>query len=101
MRSPALLLAAALFLAIPAIAAGIEVNDAAGITLAIAISDAADVTTAKVGACIGDGGEHQDCLCAGKAEIAGVRAALDDALAVHPEWEGGTLFVADQGTVSR
>ncbi len=97
MRSPALLLAAALFLATPAIAAEIEVTDPAGITLDVAISDAVDVTTEKVGGCIGDGGAHQDCLCAGKAEIAGVRSALDEALAVHPEWEGGTLSVADQG----
>jgi hypothetical protein len=95
-RSFTILLAAVLFAA-PARAAEIEVTEPADITLAADISDAVDATTNKVGACIGNGGAHQDCLCAGKAEIAAVRAALDDALAVHPEWEGQSLFVADKG----
>ena len=95
-RSFAIFLAAVL-LAAPARAAEIEVTEPADINLAVAISDAVDATTDKVGACIGNGGAHQDCLCAGKAEIAGVRAALDDALAVRPEWEGQSLFVADKG----
>ena len=95
-RSLAIFIAVVL-LAAPARAAEIEVAEPSDITLAVAISDAVDATTNKVGACIGNGGAHQDCLCAGKAEIAAVRAALGDALAVHSEWDGQSLFVADKG----
>ncbi len=92
-----LILLAALALATPASAAEIEVTEPAAIALAVAISDAVDATTERVGQCIEDGGAHQDCLCASTAEIAGVRAALAAALAVHPEWEGQALSVADTG----
>jgi len=92
-----LALLAALALATPAGAAEIEVTDPADTALAVAISDAVDVTAGKVTKCIEDGGGHQDCLCAGAAEIAGVRDALDAALAVHPEWEGQALSLADKG----
>jgi hypothetical protein len=66
---------AAVLLAAPAHAAEIEVTEPADIALAAAISDAVDTTTDKIGACIGNGGAHQDCLCAGKAEIAGLFVA--------------------------
>jgi len=95
-----LVLLAALALSTPApdaMAAEIEVTGASDTALAVAISDAVDATTERVGKCIGEGGAHQDCLCAGAAEIAGVRDALDAALAVHPEWEDQTLSVADKG----
>ncbi len=91
-----LILLAALALATPAWAE-IEVTGAADTALVVAISDAVDATTERVGSCIGEGGAHQDCLCASAAEIAAVRAALDEALAVHPGWEGQALFVADMG----
>jgi hypothetical protein len=84
-------------LAAPAWAAGIEVTDAADIALVVTISDAVDATTEKVGACIGDGGAHLGCLCANAEQIAEVRAALDEALAAHPEWEGQTLSIHDEG----
>jgi len=80
-----------------AMAAEIEVTGAADTALVVAISDAVDVTAERVGKCIGDGGAHQDCLCAGTAEIAAVGDALDAALAAHPEWEGQTVSVADKG----
>ncbi len=80
-----------------AMAAEIELTEPADTALAVAISDAVDVTTERVGKCIEEGGAHRDCLCAGAAEIAGILAALDAALAVHPEWEGQALFVADMG----
>ena len=86
-----------LSLATPAWAAEIEVTDPSNITLAVAISDAVDATTDKVGACIGGGGAHQDCICANADQIATIRAALDDALAAHPDWQGQTLAVADKG----
>jgi len=94
MKRTLVLLAA---LAAPAGAAEIEITEAADTALAVAISDAVDATTERVGKCIEDGGAHQDCLCASAAEIAAVRAALDAALAVHPGWEGQALFVADMG----
>ncbi len=84
-------------LATPASAAEIELTEPADTALAVAISAAVDATTERVGKCIEDGGAHQDCLCASAAEIAAVRAALDEALAVHPGWEGQALFVADMG----
>ncbi len=87
----------ALALAAHASAAEIELTEPADTTLAVAISDAVDATTERVGNCIGEGGAHPDCLCASAAEIAEVRAALDEALAVHPEWEGQALFAADMG----
>ncbi len=77
--------------------AEIELTEPADTALAVAISDAVDATTERVGNCIGDGGAHQGCLCASAAEIAGVRTALDKALAVHPEWKDQALFVADKG----
>ncbi|MHA1530088.1 MAG: hypothetical protein ACTSVG_13800 [Alphaproteobacteria bacterium] len=77
--------------------AEIELTEPADTALAVAISDAVDATTERVGSCIGGGGAHQDCLCAGAAEIAAIRDALDAALAVHTEWEGQTLSVADKG----
>ncbi len=92
-----LVLLAALALATHASATEIELTEPADTALAVAISDAVDATTERVGNCIGEGGAHQDCLCAGAAEIAAVRAALDAALAVHPEWEGQALFAADKG----
>jgi hypothetical protein len=91
-----LILLAALAFATPAWAET-EVTEPADTALAVAISDAVDATTEHVGKCIEDGGAHQDCLCAGTAEIAGIRDALAAALAVHPEWEGQTLSVADTG----
>ena len=97
---PTLILLAALGLATPApdaMAAAIELTEPADTVLAVAISDAVDATTERVGQCIGDGGAHQDCLCAAAVEIAAVRAALGEALAIHPEWEGQTLSVADAG----
>jgi hypothetical protein len=97
MMKQTLALLAALALAAPVSAAGIALTSPADTALAVAISDAVDATTERVGKCIGEGGAHQDCLCAGAAEIAGVRDALDAALAVHPEWEGQTLSVADKG----
>jgi hypothetical protein len=90
-------LLASLALASPVWAAEIEVTDAADITLAVAISDAVDLVTEKVGACIGDGGAHQNCLCASAEQIALIRTALDHALAVHPEWQGQTLAIVDKG----
>ena len=87
-------------LAIPApdaMAAEIEVTGTDDTALAVAISDAVDATTERVGNCIVEGGAHQDCLCASAAEITGVRDTLAAALAVHPEWEGQALFVADMG----
>ncbi len=92
-----LILLAALALAAHASAAEIELTEPADTALAVAISDAVDATTERVGKCIEDGGAHQDCLCAGAVEIAGVRAALDEALAIHPEWEGQAVSVADMG----
>ena len=80
-----------------ALAAEIEVTDAEGIALAVAISDAVDATTESITSCIDDGGMLQDCLCASAVEIAEVRAALDTALAAHPEWAGQTVTVADTG----
>ncbi len=91
-----LILLAAIGLATPAWAE-IEVTGTDDTALAVAISDAVDATTERVGNCIGEGGAHQDCLCAGAAEIAAIRTALDEALAVHPEWEGQALFVTDSG----
>jgi len=95
-RSIAAFLAAVL-LVVPARAAEIEINDPTNIALAVAISDAVDATTDKVSTCIGEGGAHHGCLCANTDQIAGVRAALDSALAAHPEWAGQALFVADKG----
>ena len=86
-----------LFLVSPARAAEIDVTDPADITLAVAISDAVDATTEKVVACIGGGGAHQDCLCDNTDQIGGIRTALDDALAVHPDWQDQTLAITDQG----
>ncbi len=80
-----------------AIAAEIEVTGADDTALAVAISDAVDATAERVGNCIGDGGAYQDCLCSSTAEIAGIRGALAAALAVHPEWEGQAVSVADMG----
>ena len=99
MRSPtAVLFCIALAALAPdAMAAEIELTEPADTALAVAISDAVDATTETVGNCIGEGGTHQDCLCAGAAEIAAIRTALDEALAVHPGWEGQALFVADMG----
>ena len=94
MKQTLILLAA---LAAPASAAEFELTEPADTALAVAISDAVDATAGRVGQCIGDGGAHQDCLCASTAEIAGIRDALAAALAVHPEWEGQALFVADMG----
>ena len=96
MKRPLILLTT-LALATPAWAAEIDVTDPADIALAVAISDAVDATTEKIGACIGDGGAHQDCLCANADQIAGVRAALDGALADHPDWQDQTLAITDQG----
>ncbi len=92
-----LILLAALALAAPASADEIELTEPADTALAVAISDAVDATTERVGNCIGEGGAHQACLCAGAAEIAAIRAALDQALAAHPEWQGQALFIADMG----
>ena len=84
-------------LATPASAAEIEVTGPGDIALAVAISDAVDLTAEKVGGCIGDGGAHQDCICANAGQIAEIRAALDEALAAHPDWQGQTLAIADKG----
>jgi len=81
----------------PAHAGEIEVTEPADIALVVAISDAVDQTTEEISTCIGDGGAHQSCLCAGAGHIAGVRDALGEALAVHPEWEDATLFLANKG----
>ena len=90
-----LILVAALALPAHASAAEIVITEPADTALAVAISDAVDATTESVGNCIGDGEALQDCLCAGAEQIAEVRAALDAALAVHPDWEGQILSVAD------
>ena len=92
-----LILLAALALGAHASAAEIEVTEPADTALAVAISDAVDATTERVGKCIEDGGAHQDCLCASRAEIAGIRDALAAALAVHPEWADQAVSVADTG----
>lgn len=84
-------------LATPASAAGIEVTDPADIALVVAINAATDATADQMGTCIYDGGDRQDCLCANAGLIAGVRATLNAALAIHPEWEGQALHVADTG----
>ena len=91
-----LILLAALALATPAWAE-IEVTGSADTALAVAISDAVDATTERVGKCIGEGGAYPDCLCASTAEIAGIRDALAAALAVHPEWADQAVSVADTG----
>ncbi len=91
-----LILLAALALATPAWAE-IEVAGTDDTALADANGDAVDATTERVGKCIEDGGAYQDCLCASTAEIAGIRDALAAALAVHPEWEGQAVSVADTG----
>ena len=92
-----LILLAAFALGAHASAAEIEVTGTDNTALAVAISDAVDATTERVGKCIEDGGAYQDCLCASTAEIAGIRDALAAALAVHPEWEGQAVSVADTG----
>jgi len=84
-------------LAASASAGEIEVTGGDDIGLAVAISEAVDTTTETVGDCVGEGGDLRDCLCASAAGIAAVRDALDAALAVHPEWEGQSIFVADTG----
>jgi hypothetical protein len=96
MKQPLVLLAA-LALAAPAGAAEFELTEGDDIGHAVAISDAVDMATETVGACIDGGGAHRDCLCAAGPEIAQLRTALDDALAVHPEWRGQTISVADTG----
>ena len=83
--------------ATPAMAAEIVVTDPADIALVVAINAATDATADQMGTCIYDGGDRQDCLCASADLIAGVSTALDAALAVHPEWAGQALHVADTG----
>ncbi len=95
MKQPLVLIALAL--AAPAGAAEIEADSAEGIGLAVAISDAVDTATESISSCIEGGGAHQDCLCAGTVELAEIRAALDTAIAAHPEWAGQTVTVADTG----
>lgn len=77
--------------------AQIELTDPADAALAVAVSDAVDAATETIGACREAGGAQAECFCANAADIEQVRAALETALDVHPEWAGQALFVADMG----
>lgn len=95
---PSPTLAAALALAAaPALAANLEVTGERDTALVLALDAAVDRTVEAVGACREAGGSLEACRCASRAEIEAVRAALDDALAAHPEWEGEALFLRDMG----
>jgi hypothetical protein len=74
-----------------------EVTGERDTAIVVALDVAVDRTAKAVGACREAGGDLQHCLCSSRAEIAGVRAALDRLLGVHPEWKDKTLFVRDKG----
>ncbi|HSF95097.1 MAG TPA: hypothetical protein VLA52_08720 [Thermohalobaculum sp.] len=92
-------LLAFVFAALTATAASAQITltDPADIALAVAVSDAVDGATESIGGCREGGGELADCLCAHRADVDQVRAALDAALTVHPEWRDQSLFAADMG----
>lgn len=74
-----------------------EVTGARDTALVLDLDSAVGRTAEAVGACRQGGGTSASCLCASRSEIAGIRAALSDLLAVHPDWKGKTLFVRDTG----
>jgi hypothetical protein len=67
------------------------------IAMIVVIKDASELIKEEVEACISDGGERNPCLCAASDRIDDVRAAIGEALAVHPEWQRRTLYIADTG----
>lgn len=90
-------------LALPAFAgsdigvADFEVTEPADVAMTAAIDSAVDAATATIGTCREAGGELTACLCAHLEDLDRARAALQAALARHPDWTGKALFVKDIG----
>ena len=74
-----------------------DIADDADVALVVAVNDASEVAKTVVEACMRNGGERKLCLCSSVDYIDDVRAAIGEALAVHPEWRRQTLYIADTG----
>ena len=104
LKTLAVVLPVALFLAMPATAETLKLTDPDAMTLAAELSDRIDDLSAKVMACIdAHGGDHEPCICADacncpfKAEYTAAEEAFREALTQHPEWQDRMIHFTRPG----